>query len=83
MQSLYVHTPRTFVLFFSCNIHMHIDIHTCRHTNIYAYTCNMHLHACMHAVTQTFMPIHALCTCMHADTPLYLFRQHTHAMLCT
>ena len=31
----------------------------------------------MHADSQTFMPIHALCICMHADT-LYTYLGNTH-----
>ena len=79
-QSLFIETgwPVYFSLFsfFSCNIHMYTDIHTCRHTNIYVYTCNMHLHVCMQSHKHFCLSMHYTLACMH--TLLYIFLSNTH-----
>ena len=67
---------QSFFFFFSCNIHMHTDIHTCRHTNIYVYTCNMHLHVCMQSHKHFCLSMHYTLACMH--TLLYTFLSNTH-----
>ena len=56
--------------------------HAYRHTYMqtYKHLClyMQYALACMHAGTQTFLPIHALYTCMHAHTLLYTFLGNTH-----
>ena len=62
------------LFFFSCNIHMHIDIHTYmqtyKHLCLYMQYALACMHACMHAVTQTFAYTRIMH--LHADTPILI-----------